>query len=422
MDSLVGAARAPAVPTSPDQEGSVTIEAPPAATVGVKALPPDNSVQITDALAADHLEQMYSIGIGPTTVSVAIELQANVPGAPVVEGMTLIDGQGHELASRMPPPGCLSLSINLPAPPLRDPRAWGNVLFLRLAAPSGVFGMMSQSGSAVSAPAPGNSAFAPATLGYVLSVQRVSASIAPVLPTGDATPQYTEGVQASGQLDVPATPATPVVAIVPGVRTGGSEVAPPDTGRVVQPVAVAVGTGSLPGRAAGPLGGTLSPGDEETVTDRTDPAVVDLALMDLPSEQVDRGDLPSAGAARGGADRRGESTALAAVRGPGGFPLFGSALQTEASPERMSMPLAVAGVIAAAPPVVIVPATPSGPIRETRPQKARTVRSVSIVAGLSAGCAMATSLVLPDLTDPLRRGSTLRRRLGRRPVRVDMTG
>jgi hypothetical protein len=144
--------------------------------------------------------------------------------------------------------------------------------------------------------------------------------------------------------------------------------------------------------------------------------------MELPSEQGDRGDLPGAGADRGVADRGSEADALAAVRGPGGFPLLGSALQTEVRPERMPVLLTTAGAIAAATPLAVVPATPTGPTRESQPRKARTVRIVSIAAGLGAGWALATSFVLPDLTDPLRRGRTRRRWVLRRPVREEEAG
>src|SRR5262249_22339802 len=89
-------------------------------------------------------------------------------------------------------------------------------------------------------------------------------------------------------------------------------------------VRVIVATGPLPSLAAGPLGGVLAAVDEETVVDPRDPSVVDVALLDLPSEGFETPD--STGTAADSLDPAasvGVYGPLVSVRGPGGIPLLG---------------------------------------------------------------------------------------------------
>ena len=370
---------------------------------GFEVLPPDGDVQITDALGAHDPERMYRIPIGPTIMSVAVELQAEPPGSPVVEGMSLIDDQGHDLASREPPPGCLSLSLDLPPPPLRELQARGGSLFLKLVAPAAMF-TASQATSAGLVALPtsaANSAAASPQLDYVLSVQRQSVSDGTPVPAGGTTTRVTASVVPSGRLD---WVVSPTLALVGSSRTTGNDGAAPAGAGVPQVVGVAVATGALPGRAVGPLGGVLSPGDEETVIDRSNPAVVDLALLGLPSEATDRADLPRPA----GDTLAAAGDALVAVRGPGGFPLFGTSLLTETRPDRgfvlpgLSAPIEA---IAAAP---VLDPTTLGVLTSSRPT---TIRGIAVFAGFSAAFTMASRLILPGLTDPVRGRISLSGRL-----------
>jgi hypothetical protein len=217
---------------------------------------------------------------------------------------------------------------------------------------------------------------------------------------------------------------------------------------VPQPTGPAgVATGPLPGLGAAPLGGVLANDDPAPVTDRRNPAVVDLALLDLggepPTDRVAPADPDGAQTTAEGAygvDPTAEGGAVVAEQGSGGVPLLGSALLTESRasrPGRPTAPTALAFGVAGP--------SPSGDGEATRPQgppclgavaesqvgcpaedgvaarsRSRSVRRTSILAGLSVAFAMTLGLTLPELSDPSRdedAGRSWVRRLkpGRRP-------
>jgi hypothetical protein len=114
--------------------------------------------------------------------------------------------------------------------------------------------------------------------------------------------------------------------------TSGSDPAPQ---LALAVVATPVASGPLPSRAVAPLGGVFATGDSAPVPDPRDPSVIDLALIDLPAGEVgedkpivDNSPRPVGGQTTSETDGMATGSVVV-VRGPGGFPLFGSSLRTE---------------------------------------------------------------------------------------------
>jgi hypothetical protein len=186
-------------------------------------------------------------------------------------------------------------------------------------------------------------------------------------------------------------------------------------------VATPVASGPLPSRAVAPLGGVFATGDSAPVPDPRDPSVIDLALIDLPAGEVgedkpivDNSPRPVGGPTT--SETGGEATgSVVVVRGPGGFPLFGSSLRTETRHGRSTpLPELPWQIIAAVPP------NPTGEVGgrsgssfETDPLRPRTVRRASILAGLSVALALTFGPSLPDLNDAFLANRTRRFRLAR---------
>jgi hypothetical protein len=188
---------------------------------------------------------------------------------------------------------------------------------------------------------------------------------------------------------------------------------------VPQAIPGPVATGPLPGRAAAPLGGVLADVDPAPEADQRDPAVVDLALLDMPGDAPDPAENGNPRSAAGQTDAASGRDPVVALRGPGGAPLLGSSLLTDPRAGRGPTVVSLAALTGAsreprldaaeladhcpadAPPL---PADPRAGSRasspEIEPARARAVRRTSILAGLSVAFAMTLSLTLPGFTDP----------------------
>lgn len=378
-------------------------------TAGALTLPRDRLVRVNDSLDPGRTALVYRIPIDDATESVGIELYADGPGTALREAMTLTDESGRELASCTPPPGSRSLWIGLPPAHLRALRARGAALYLTISVPAEVFhgppgenpidpGQPADSGDTP------DSTLGAAGLGFVLVVQRV-----------DLTPGPAADDQAGLVMDPGPWSSGDSRSEAPGTSavTPGRTADPADTASQNQTQTrvqlrstkgVAVPTGSLPRRATGPLGGILALSDEETVADRSDPARIDLALIDLSDGPGDDGDATAS--SDDGLDVPTDvgprEDAVVSVRGPGGVPLFGTSLMTESRSER-------SWDLSDLPAIVVVPASPVGPVvldsarRDRDRDRKVTGRRVTSLAALTAASMMAAHLGLPDLTDPLRR-------------------
>lgn len=403
--------------TAPSVSISGEVTAPPLtppfawANLNVRTLPGAPTVRVNDRLDSDHQFLVYRIPIDHMTTSVDVELHPYGPASTMLEAMTLADEAGRPLAtSPPPPPGSRSLWISLSPDHLRSLKQRGGALYLMVAAPAAAFQDGPTPGSGGSLPSNSTDIASPASLGFVLVVERVSLASAASLSPADYSGTVVNVVTPGDRPDASAA-AAPAVGTSARMATVG-DITNPTRVTSATTVKVPVATGSLPGRAVGPLGGILGTGDEETVVDRTDPTVFDLALMDLPEDQGP--DEAAAGLAPAFVGAQTSDDVVVAVRGPGGFPLFGASLQTEARPRPLSM-LPAIPVLAAAP-IPVPSAGADTPADEEMPHPRGVRRCLSSIPVLTAGCALITHLNLPDLTDPLRRRLNAMRIVWRRSI------
>lgn len=255
--------------------------------------------------------------------------------------------------------------------------------------------------TAVSGPQPTD----PSIFSFVLTVTRQSqgTNSSGGSQGGAGTPvSPSQGTTAETPWISPDPSTTSAGAALPGIIE--PETLPTD------PVQVAIGP--LPTRAPAPLGGVLS--SQEDPAPRVvgqDEAAVDIALMELQNE--DGLPLPPDDAQALGST--GEP--VVALRGSGGFPLFGSNLIASGSGSRQisADDLPKIGVQRVSAEPVSMPADLAEVPKVTaEPLGGRTeegtVRRYSTLACVSVAFAFVSGLVLPDLTDPFRLKSRAERR------------
>jgi len=261
---------------------------------------------------------------------------------------------------------------------------------------------------------------------YVLSVRR---ELRATPATGSDAPgaSATTAATASNTL-------TPVTSPGPtgfGVDTTDIGVLPTGEGDGAAALPRAVAAGPLPARGVAPLGGILSDQvDPVPVVDRAASAVVDLALLDLPAEDlapvVFAPAQPRADGGEGDAGMTVDLTALVAVRGTGGLPLYAPGPLSKQSSLRESPPTPET-TETAAPTALAEFSTPTVGLpredAEVAGARRRSGSRMATMAGMTVALTLAGGLLVPTPTDPRRKGghlrSWLRDRLPRRPGTPD---
>lgn len=356
---------------------------------------------------------MFLLQIGEGTEAIQIAVQASSASMPSPDRMWVFDQAGHKLMEGRPDPLTHSIHLNLLTADLtshgRRPRA----LFLQFLLPSNWVPTSAEDAGSI--PAVGTSGQDTSPMAFVLSVSRQAVSFAPPGPPSAGTP-------AGPQRQQPLPESSRVGSLDPGPSTSASTVFPvPSQATAPAPlvgvtVTVGIATGPLPARSSAPLGGILNGGDDPApVVPRSETvAAVDLALMDPPQDE------PSAEfAAEALSTIEPPGGAVAALRGPGGFPLLGSSLFAEGRFVRPGLAdrLPAISFTRPAPPTSSTGLPgPSAPVPEdaTSPARrpGRTARRLSALTGVSLALAFVSGAVLPDFTDPTRRrGPTVRSRI-----------
>jgi hypothetical protein len=274
----------------------------PHSTIGTAQKLPDLPYfGVIGTLGPDSPPDLFEMNVGASAGGVKLELVAQQPAAAPAVEFSLFDATGRVLgtwsASGQPQSGSSFIGLDLPSQPLSAN------LYLGISAPSS-----GGSGPAGSLP----------TVTYQLWVTRLSDS--------DRPPASGTGAAAT------ALP-TPTSAVVLGPFQGiASAPSGPQTQAAASPstgngagagLGLALTGGSLPTRAAGPLGGVLAGGVASQASLRrltvTVSRVGDERLL-----QPFRGDPAVATGSQVEPAREDDPTALVAIRGPGGFPLLGT--------------------------------------------------------------------------------------------------
>ena len=361
-------------------------------------LPDKTDVTVAGEIGAKNGGPTYSVQIDAGMQALGINVQPSSPSMPLPEGIAVFDEAGHELMKGLPDPRTHTIHLDLLTVDMLVHGRRAHALYLQIFLPSSA--ATAGSGSipldAFNPELPVDST----VMGFLLSVQRWSVTPVSIslplairisLPAPTPFPSVYLGGSASPAAYGAASVAIPTVQII----TGSIDSTGP--GRVA--------TGPLPTRGSAPLGGVLSgEGDPAPVVPRDHTAAVDLALTDLsrgdaeaapPPDQVPRSatPLPSDGA-------------IAALRGPGGFPLFGTALIAEGQSTRLGVEDRLPMIaVARSAPVLPDPGAATSP-NETEPEPlpapraSRTVRRLSALTGVSLALAFVSGSVLPAITDP----------------------
>ncbi|MFO0952540.1 MAG: hypothetical protein U0835_15610 [Isosphaeraceae bacterium] len=346
------------------------------------------------------------IFVGPGTSLVEIELRPVLPRSDILEQISVTDQTGVTIASSPLVEAGSPIKLRL-RPDLdfaRSPLPVPLVLKVALHQVSPATLPTSTPEAEVKAPGqnPGR---------FTIVVRQQTSANTPEPP----------GRPASEPSDAPppaGSPIGPVTSVTNGSHgtSAHSEASSPNPSRSV--LGPLVPTGPLPSQSAAAVGGVFSVGVQSPIADPHDPTMVDLSLLELaPADARDparRENAPEeVGGARAGLDPEPmfdpSSTAVVAVRGPGGFPLFGSSLRTEPR-SRASEPLpALPTLIAEAPPSVEAAEGDLGAVAERsndtsrRPAGPRLAsRTVALVAMFTAGAVLTSVPILPDVLATLR--------------------
>ncbi len=167
-----------------------------------------------------------------------------------------------------------------------------------------------------------------------------------------------------------------------------------------------IATGPLPTRASAPLGGTLTDNDDAAPAVVSNNPLVEEASPIGPfgNEDLLAGeDADSPAATRVGG-------AVAALRGPGGFPLLGSLLIAEGRRSRQGRPVNLPEISFASQQSAIpdgtaqvAPATASAESQadsQSTRGSAQIIRRLTVMTGMTVAFAFVSRLVLPDFVDP----------------------
>lgn len=401
----------PADSTAPD----------PVMPVAVAQSPDFDTLVFSNTMSAGTYVQSYSLQIKPGTDSVELEVRSPDAKPGVTAQVAIFDTKGHPLAAS--PLVDTGPPVAIRWTPTVGPDGEGQdfpvVVKVSLYPPKDT---TSTTYAGDLTPAPSGQT----DENYTLIVRRHWHERSAEPPPGEPPPHVASPPppRISQPSPVPSIPPpqillTAAVTDKPSSRPNTEPDPAPQLALAV--VATPVASGPLPSRAVAPLGGVFATGDSAPVPDPRDPSVIDLALIDLPVGEVgedkpivDNSLRPVSGPTTW--ETHGEATSsVVVVRGPGGFPLFGSSLHTETRQRRSNpLPELPTAIIAALPPNPT--AEESGPSKrsfETDPLRPRTVRRASILAGLSVALALTLGPSLPDLNDVFVANRTRRFRLAR---------
>jgi hypothetical protein len=369
--------------------------------VEARHLPWATSVEVSDQLGPYQPDVYYRVPVGATAEAITIDLDAPYAPPHVATELSVYDGTGRRLTVQRQFPGTGPFSLSLRstgAPPGPDGlrEFFLRVHYEREAADESP---AAATGSYVVGGVVQPSDLQPVS--FTLEIRREDLGLSLLTRgPGDAGDAF-QGTSDVGSAWIPVGTTGTVESVdgegIPPPSSASDLPGPP----AAMPVPVA--TGPLPSRAAGPLGGIFGPGgDPTTVVDRGRAAAIDLALLDL---------IPP-----GDAEAAGEGEAVVALRGPGGFPLVGSAMvatRRAAGTDEGELPPLALDLDEDGP-----PASGREPAETPRSRLTRIeglARRAPAWSGVSVALVLVSGAVLPSLTEsrPTPRGprSILRRLL-----------
>ena len=256
---------------------------------------------VIGTLGSGNPIDFYQMPIG-AAAGIQLELVAQQPAASTPVQLSLYDASGRVLGTwtsgARPQPDGSALRLDLPS------QSPGSTLYVGISAPS-------SSGDGPAGPAP--------TTDYQLWVAR---STAPVLPLSTGTGAGSAAVpNASSTLIL--GPFQPSTTPPPGQQAQASAPISTTSTAGTGP-GLALAAGSLPTRAASPLGGVLASGTTTQPPVQQLSVTVNLegSVRSSPPSDLDPRDAPGPSAEPGQAEGPQE---VVAIRGPGGFPLLGAA-------------------------------------------------------------------------------------------------
>jgi len=257
---------------------------------------------VIGTLGSDNPVDFYQLTIGAAAAGIQFELVAQQPAASTPVQLSLYDASGRVLGTwtsgARPQPDGSALSLDLPS------QFPDSTLYIGISAPS-------SSGASPAGLAP--------TTDYQLWVARSTAPDPP-LSTGTGIGSAAVPNASSTLILGPFQPST-----TPPPDQQAQASAPISTTATAGTGAgLALAAGSLPTRAAGPLGGVLANGDTNQPAGRQLSVTVNLegSVRSSPPSDLDPRVAPGPRAEPGQEDGPQQ---VMAIRGPGGFPLLGAA-------------------------------------------------------------------------------------------------
>jgi hypothetical protein len=296
---------------------------------------------------------LYRVALTPETRVLEIDLDLRRPSASVPARVWVLDASGALVGLWTLGPDDTHLRVVLGAArPPGDPALYVGV---------------SYDGAAAAGPVPANS--------YALRIARLDRSEAAAAAGLTPAPVATTSLPAGPRATAPAPPAA--------IRTGERD----DPASESSPIGLGqAGEGLLPRQSAGPSWGVLGSGRSPVTDDRRDPAVVDLALVELPA----RGTEPQ------GAEAESEPADPAPIfpSSPGGLPLAVSVLPGIRPAFRLASRVVP-------PPVADRPGADL--VLDAQPvDRSSRRRRTPMQGGLALAAALAFGLLLPDLVAALQ--------------------
>jgi len=405
-------------------------------------------VDVSGTIDPGQASLIYRVVVGAGTSSLNIVLNSSDGITPLNESIVVLDATGRTLADAQPLPGATSLSVDLNTLGHRGLSLAGQVLYLKV----------SPLNSAVPTPRRSTGALAPPTVSFGAGLNNVNSPLGtsdsfvltfvpgsvtygasagntnlfnPPKSNEPPAPVATSGTNAPQPQPQPQPPRGPDAPVVVTLVPVAVAIAPAPAATAVVPLStslapVSVATGPLPSRAIF-FPTTGLEGDSRSI-DRANPSpFVDMALMDLPAspsreslvenEKESQAEEELTVVAEEDFSQNGPVVSL---RGPGGFPLFGTtiALSGRAFPENPE----VAQSQIQTQRVPIGPAVstlPSASRAETRSRKSSAgkplaVTRTNLVSGtIALVMAFSSGLSFPMFVEPAsdrrKRWSVLRR-------------
>ncbi len=390
-------------------------EAPDPKTADV--LPTQPNVTVSNTLVSNQPGPVYCIELDPGMERLIIDIRVNKSSTTIQPGVMIFDQDHHKLMEALADPTIHGFHIVFVTANFSVHGRLPHLLYLKFFMPPNMAAGNSGTGTNATLDASTITTTGPTSSAFQMNVQRqtlIAATLAfsatpTVLGQGlTALPSFVGtafgGLRETGLASLAASVTTSPLPVV----TDLTELTVP--GRIA--------TGPLPTRASAPFGGVLGGDDDPApVVSREQTAAVDLALTALsPAKNHESGRANTLDAAPL-VTNEGDG-AVVSLRGPGGFPLLGTALIA-------NLPSARVGLADRLPTIsfarsTTMPAddlTPVTPSEETAPESpttrrtSRTMRRVTALTGISLALALVSSAILPDVHDPSRAEPAPRSRL-----------